>query len=288
MGTWRGPWGHWDHGNKKGTMGTWGLWGHGGGYGDMGVAMGTLGPWGRGGGHGDMGQGEQRGTQGPWGHEGDTTGTQRGQGGGATGPPLTLPCRCRLLLRNSRTSSSVSFCGGGTGTRGHLRGRVSPPGGCHPHPADPPPATHQRVAALGQGDELLVGGRAHVEADGQHLLQGGHDERGVDGVAVAPALLLRPLLLRAAPLGTGTGASAPPSTDMGWGHRQSHGGGGGEAAGSVVEAMGSWSRPWGPHQGHGVMVKAMGIPLLRPWGHDQGHGVMVKVMGTPSRSWGHH
>lgn len=256
MGTWGWPWGHWDHGDVEGAMGTW-----------VRVSRG---------GHRD--RGDTKGTQ--RGHNGDRVGAPRG--------PPHLALQVQVVVEELAHLLVRVLLRGGTGTRGHLRGRVSPPGGCHPHPADPPPATHQRVAALGQGDELLVGGRAHVEADGQHLLQGGHDERGVDGVAVAPALLLRPLLLRAAPLGTGTGASAPPSTDMGWGHRQSHGGGGGEAAGSVVEAMGSWSRPWGPHQGHGVMVKAMGIPLLRPWGHDQGHGVMVKVMGTPSRSWGHH
>lgn len=36
---------------------------------------------------------------------------------------------------------------------------------------------YQGVSDLGQVDELLVGGGAHVEANGEHLFQSGHDER---------------------------------------------------------------------------------------------------------------
>lgn len=36
---------------------------------------------------------------------------------------------------------------------------------------------YQGIAGLGQRDEVLVSGCAHVQADGQHLFQCGHDER---------------------------------------------------------------------------------------------------------------
>ena len=42
--------------------------------------------------------------------------------------------------------------------------------------------SHQAVADLGQSDELLVSCRAHVEADGQQFLEGGHDEGGLHRV----------------------------------------------------------------------------------------------------------
>lgn len=56
----------------------------------------------------------------------------------------------------------------------------------------------------------------------------------------------------------------------------------------MIKAMGSWSRSWGPHQGHGVITEARGIPFLRPWGHDQGHGDPNKAMVTLIRLWDHH
>lgn len=42
--------------------------------------------------------------------------------------------------------------------------------------------SHQGVADLSQGDELLVAWCAHVEADGQQLLEGSHNEGGLHGV----------------------------------------------------------------------------------------------------------
>lgn len=56
---------------------------------------------------------------------------------------------------------------------------------------------HQIIAYLGKGDELLVSWGAHVEADGQHLLQGRYDQRGRDGVILASAALVFPLLVSA-------------------------------------------------------------------------------------------
>ena len=56
-------------------------------------------------------------------------------------------------------------------------------------------SSYQAVAYLGDRDELLVSGGAHVEADGQHLLQGGHDQGGLDGVVLATAALVFPLLV---------------------------------------------------------------------------------------------
>lgn len=56
-------------------------------------------------------------------------------------------------------------------------------------------SAYQTVAYLGDGDELLVSGGAHVEADGQHLLQGGHDQGGLDGVVLATTPLVFPFLV---------------------------------------------------------------------------------------------
>jgi len=56
---------------------------------------------------------------------------------------------------------------------------------------------HQAVAVLGQGDEHLVAGRAHVEADGQQLLQRRHDQRRLHRVVLPPATLVLPLLVAA-------------------------------------------------------------------------------------------
>lgn len=56
---------------------------------------------------------------------------------------------------------------------------------------------YQTVAYLGQGDELLVSRRAHVEANGQQLLQGGDDQGRGDGVVLAPAPFVLPLLVAA-------------------------------------------------------------------------------------------
>lgn len=39
--------------------------------------------------------------------------------------------------------------------------------------------SHQAVADLSQGNELLVAWCAHVETDGQQLLEGSHDEGGL-------------------------------------------------------------------------------------------------------------
>lgn len=60
--------------------------------------------------------------------------------------------------------------------------------------------SYQQVASLGQGDELLVPRRAHVEADWQHLLQRRHDQRGLDGVELTAPLLVPPLLILASRL----------------------------------------------------------------------------------------
>lgn len=56
---------------------------------------------------------------------------------------------------------------------------------------------HQGIAGLGQCDELLVSGGTHVQADGQHLLERGHNQRRLHGVPVTPALLLGAFLVRA-------------------------------------------------------------------------------------------
>lgn len=61
-------------------------------------------------------------------------------------------------------------------------------------------ASHQQVAHLGQGDELLVSWGAHVQADRQHLLQSRHDQRGLNGVELATPLLVPPLLVLASGL----------------------------------------------------------------------------------------
>ena len=55
--------------------------------------------------------------------------------------------------------------------------------------------SHQEVTCLGQGDELLVPGGAHVESNGQHLLQGSHDQGGLDGVELSSFPLMLPLLV---------------------------------------------------------------------------------------------
>lgn len=55
--------------------------------------------------------------------------------------------------------------------------------------------SHQTVADLSDGDELLVSWSAHIEADGQQLLQGGDDQRGLDGVVLASAPLVFALLV---------------------------------------------------------------------------------------------
>lgn len=62
-------------------------------------------------------------------------------------------------------------------------------------PLRPRTSPHQKVASLGQRDELLVSRGAHVEADRQHLLQGGNNERGLDGVELAAPFLVFPLLV---------------------------------------------------------------------------------------------
>lgn len=54
-------------------------------------------------------------------------------------------------------------------------------------------AKYQRVADLGQIDELLVCRRAHVEADREQFLQSRYDQRGLNGITVPAALLLGPL-----------------------------------------------------------------------------------------------
>lgn len=56
-------------------------------------------------------------------------------------------------------------------------------------------SAYQTVAYLGKGDELLVSWGAHVEADGQHLLQGSYDQRGLDGIVLASTALVFPLLV---------------------------------------------------------------------------------------------
>lgn len=56
-------------------------------------------------------------------------------------------------------------------------------------------SAYQTIAYLGQGDELLVSWGAHVESDGQHLLQGSYDQRGLDGVVLASTGLVFPLLV---------------------------------------------------------------------------------------------
>lgn len=68
----------------------------------------------------------------------------------------------------------------------------------HPLKQDPDPfflSSYQTVAYLGQGDELLVSWRAHVEADGQHLFKGRDNQGGLDGVVLAPTALVLPLLV---------------------------------------------------------------------------------------------
>lgn len=61
----------------------------------------------------------------------------------------------------------------------------------------PPWVPHQGITYLGQADQLLVSWGTHVQADGKHLLQRGHDEGRVDRIAVPSALLLVPFLIRA-------------------------------------------------------------------------------------------
>ena len=56
-------------------------------------------------------------------------------------------------------------------------------------------SAYQTVTYLGEGDEFLVSWGAHVEADGQHLLQGGYNQRGLDGVVFATTALVFPLLV---------------------------------------------------------------------------------------------
>lgn len=60
---------------------------------------------------------------------------------------------------------------------------------------------YQGVAELGEVDELVIGRRAHVESDGEHLLQSSHDQRGLHGVTVPAPLLLGTFYVRAASLG---------------------------------------------------------------------------------------
>lgn len=54
---------------------------------------------------------------------------------------------------------------------------------------------YETVAFLGYRYELLVSWSAHVEADGQHLLQSSYDQRGGDGVVLASTPLVLPLLV---------------------------------------------------------------------------------------------
>ena len=237
---------------------------------------------------------KQRGPADGHGDHGDVVGTRWGHGGGPRPPHLALQVQVvveelphlliRVLLQGSEKPRRgvVPRAGGLSPARGLSPG----PGGC------PRPPTHQGVAALGQADELLVGGRAHVEAHGQHLLQGGDDQRGLDRVAVAAALLLRPLLLRATALrgrgpgrqghhpgtahrgrdlrGTGRGASAPgplchgdvrARTLVPWGHQA-----------------------WG-HQGqepYGMGTSGMGTSAPRPPCHeDIRHGDIRARTPTP-------
>lgn len=56
-------------------------------------------------------------------------------------------------------------------------------------------SAYQTVAYLGEGDELLVSWGAHVEADGQQLLQGSYDQGRRDGVVLASAPFVFPLLV---------------------------------------------------------------------------------------------
>lgn len=56
-------------------------------------------------------------------------------------------------------------------------------------------SSYQQVARLGQRDELLVSWGAHVQADGQHLLQSRHNQRSLDGVELATPFLVSPLLV---------------------------------------------------------------------------------------------
>lgn len=93
----------------------------------------------------------------------------------------------------SFTSSSVSFCG--SQTTGGLSGVFA-----QVVMRRNASASHQQVAHLGQGDELLVSWGAHVQADGQHLLQSRHDQRGLNGVELATPFLVPPLLVLASGL----------------------------------------------------------------------------------------
>lgn len=56
-------------------------------------------------------------------------------------------------------------------------------------------SSYQQVARLGQSDELLVSWGAHVQADGQHLLQRRHNQRSLNGVELAAPFLVSPLLV---------------------------------------------------------------------------------------------
>lgn len=69
------------------------------------------------------------------------------------------------------------------------------------------PGTHSAVAGLGKGDQLLIARRAHIQTNGQHLLERGHDERGLDGIQVSPPLGLPPFLVLASRLGEQAGAN---------------------------------------------------------------------------------
>lgn len=54
---------------------------------------------------------------------------------------------------------------------------------------------HHEVAGLGKRNKLLVTRGTHVETNWQHLLQGSHNERGLDGIELTAPLLVFPLLV---------------------------------------------------------------------------------------------
>lgn len=60
---------------------------------------------------------------------------------------------------------------------------------------------YQRVAELGEVNELMIGRRAHVESDGKHLLQSSYDQRGLHRVTIPPSLLFGTFYIRATTLG---------------------------------------------------------------------------------------
>lgn len=65
--------------------------------------------------------------------------------------------------------------------------------------------TYIAVSRFGQGDELLIAWCAHIQTNGQHFLECGHDERGLDGIQVSSPLCLLPFLVLSSRLGNEVG-----------------------------------------------------------------------------------